>query len=69
MGLQRDPVRKLLNPGDSVSLFIGPDGLKNPAWGMIDRPIAQIADGRILKGDEIPELLREEPLEWLDKQK
>ena len=68
MGLQRGNVRKLLNPGDSVSLYIGPTGLNNPAWGMIDHPIAQIADGRILKGMEIPKLLRENPLEWFENQ-
>lgn len=66
--LQRENFGKLLNPGECVSLYIGLNGLSDPAWGMINRPIAQIADGRIMKGKKVPKQLREEPLSWLEEQ-
>lgn len=66
--LPRENIARLLNPGECVSLYIGPNGFNNPAWGRILRPIAQIADGRIMKGDKVPKQLREDPLAWLEKQ-
>lgn len=66
--LQRESFVKLLNPGECVSLYIDLKELNNPAWGMIYRPIAQIADGRIIKGKKVPKQLREDPLAWLEEQ-
>ena len=66
--MQREVIGRLLNPGECVSLYIAFGEFKHPAWGRIRRPIAQIADGRIMKGDKVPRLLRENPLAWLEKQ-